>query len=150
MINLLRICLAAGLVLAFAPCSQGQTAKVVNIDASDQMKYDVTDIDAAEGQSITITLTNGGSMPKIAMAHNLVVLKPGTDAAAFAVAGLKYPDKSYIAPAQAGNIIASTKLLGPGESDTITFLPPGPGKYQYICTFPAHFQTGMRGVITVK
>jgi azurin len=145
----LALAVLCALVLAPAAC-RAQAAKVVDIDANDRMNYDVTNIDAAEGQPITITLTNGGSMPKIAMAHNLVVLKPGVDPAAFAAAGIPFPTNNYIAPDRAASVLASTKLLGPGESETITFLPPGPGVYPYICTFPAHFQAGMRGVITVK
>jgi azurin len=50
----------------------------------------------------------------------------------------------------AAAIIVFTKLLGPGESDTITFNAPAAGVYDYICTFPGHVILGMRGKMTVK
>ncbi len=83
------------------------------------------------------------------MAHNLVILKPGTDIAAFATACMSHATEDYIAPDQKDSILAATKLLGAGESDTITVTLPA-GTYDYICTFPAHAMVGMHGVITVK
>ena len=50
----------------------------------------------------------------------------------------------------ADKVIAKTKLVGAGESDTITFTAPAAGVYDYICTFPAHVTVGMHGVMTVK
>ena len=47
------------------------------------------------------------------------------------------------------DVIAHTKLLGPGESDEITFKVPDAGVYDFICTFPGHFGT-MRGKIVAE
>ena len=47
-------------------------------------------------------------------------------------------------------MLIHTKLLGPGEEDTISFTPLAPGVYEYVCTFPGHTAAGMRGQITVK
>ena len=92
-------------------------------------------------------------MPKIAMAHNIVVLKPGTDVAAFVAAASagQRASSGYLPDGeQATYIIAHTKLLGPGEGDTISFTPGAPGVYEYVCTFPGHTASGMRGKITVQ
>jgi azurin len=114
------------------------------------MKYDVTANTAAPGQKITITLTNAGKLPKVAMAHNLVLLKAGADAAAFAAAGMLHQETGYIPPELSGQVLAATKLLGPGETDTITFTAPAAGTYDFICTYPGHLLAGMRGTLTVK
>jgi len=114
------------------------------------MKYDVTSIVAAPGQKITITLTNAGTLPKVAMAHNWVLLKIGTDVSAFAAAAMTHQENGYLPPEMAGSVIASTKMLGPGETATVTFTAPAPGVYDYICTFPGHALAGMRGTLTVK
>jgi len=48
-------------------------------------------------------------------------------------------------------IIAHTKLLGPGESDTITFkAPTKKGRYVFLCSFPGHYQIGMKGYMVVR
>jgi len=124
--------------------------KKVQINATDQMKYDVVAIDATVGEKVTVTLTNTGMLPKAAMAHNFVLLKAGTDVAAFASAAMTHPENGYIAPDMADKVIVSSKLLGPGESDTVSFIAPAAGVYDYICTFPGHALAGMRGTLTVK
>ena len=138
--------------LWFNPCvSHAAGDEPTAISATDQMKFDVTDMTAKVGQKVTITLTNDGSLPKTVMAHNIVVLKPGTDAMAFAASASKRAADDYIPnDAQAANMIAHTKLLGPGEDDTISFTLTAPGTYEYICTFPAHAAAGMRGKIVVQ
>lgn len=126
----------------------GKTVKVI---ANDTMKFDVTKIEATAGTQLTITLVNSGSLPKAAMGHNLVVLKKEANAGAFASAAMTSPQTEYIPAAMKDQVLATTKLLGPGESDSITFtVPSAPGEYVYLCSFPAHFMAGMKGVIVVQ
>ena len=48
-------------------------------------------------------------------------------------------------------VIARTKLLGPGESETITFTAPKiSSQYDFLCTFPGHFAAGMKGKMIVQ
>jgi azurin len=143
-------CLTLLAVLSVPPALRADDGKKLQIQANDQMKYDVTSIDAAPGQKITVTLTNVGSLPKVAMAHNFVLLKAGTDVAAFAAAALTHQAEGYMPPEMADKVIAATKMLGPGESDTVTFTAPAAGTYDYICTFPGHALAGMRGTLNVK
>lgn len=121
------------------------------ITAGDNMKFSVTRIEAKAGQDVKVTLTNVGNMPKTAMGHNWVLLKKGTDVQAFVNAAVAAGATDYIPADQSDKIIAHTKLLGPKQSDEITFkAPTEPGEYTFICTFPAHFQSGMKGVLVVK
>ena len=47
-------------------------------------------------------------------------------------------------------MLASTKLVGPGEVAEVSFkAPTAPGSYTYICTFPGHATT-MKGMLVVK
>ena len=47
-------------------------------------------------------------------------------------------------------MIASTRLLGPGESEVVIFKAPNEtGEYEYVCTFPGHFAM-MRGKMIVR
>jgi len=151
------ICLLASLVLvapATSPSQAGAAAKAgrtVNLTGNDTMKYDVTTIQAKPGETLHIVLKNVGSMPKIAMAHNVVILKPGTDPAAFTSAGMTNRDTEFIAPAQKANVLAATPLAGAGETVDLTFkVPAKPGSYEFVCTFPGHFAAGMHGKIVAK
>lgn len=123
----------------------------IAISANDQMRFDVTDIAGKVGQRLTIKLTNDGSLPKEVMAHNIVILKPGTDVQLFVAAASKRAADEYIPDdAQAEHMLVHTKLLGPGDEDTISFTPLAAGVYEYVCTFPKHAEAGMRGKIVVQ
>jgi azurin len=138
---------AAAPAAATAPAA---APRVIEITANDTMKFNVTAIDAKVGETLKIVLTNIGVVPKEAMGHNLVVLKPGTDAGAFAGAAMMARDTDYIPAQLKDQVIAHTAVLGPRKSDEITFKVTAAGEYAYICSFPAHFGAGMKGVITVK
>ena len=138
-------------VLSLVPVQSRAGDAPIAISASDQMKFDTTDITAKVGQQLTIVLTNDGSMAKAAMAHNIVILKPGTDVMAFVASASKREADGYLpGDDQASHILVHTKMLGPGEEDTISFTPKAPGVYAYVCTFPGHTAAGMRGTITVQ
>jgi len=125
-----------------------QTVPVSNnieLTAGDQMKYDKIELRVKANEKVTLTLKNIGTQPKEAMGHNFILLKDGTDLAAFAASAVNALDHI---PANNPAIIAHTKLLGPGESDTIEFTVPA-GSYTYICSFPGHYLT-MTGTLTAE
>jgi len=119
------------------------------IEGNDQMQFSEKNLTAKAGQEIQITLNNVGELPKESMGHNIVVLVPDTDIAAFGGEAFKAKDADYIPATYASSIVAHTKLLGPGESDTITFTISEPGEYTFVCSFPGHWGT-MQGTITVQ
>jgi azurin len=121
------------------------------ITANDAMKFSLTRLEVTAGQDVTVTLVNVGNVPKAAMGHNWVLLKKGVDAKAFSDAAVMAMATEYIPAAKAGDIIAHTKLLGPKQSDEVKFkAPTEPGEYPFVCTFPAHYASGMKGVLVVK
>jgi azurin len=136
---------------AAAAVKGGQTQEgdvlVVTIVASDAMQYDNLKITAKPGQKVKLTLVHGGTLAKTVMGHNFVLLKQGTDVAAFAGLAAAAAATEYI-PADKSAILANTKTIGGGESDTIEFVAPAAGSYDYICTFPGHFSI-MRGKLEV-
>lgn len=138
---------------AAAPAATAAQAgpRTIEITANDQMKFNITQIDAKPGEQLTVVLTNIGSQPKEVMGHNWTLLKKGTDVAAFDLAASKEKANDYFPESLAGEVIAHTKLLGPRKSDEVTFtVPSEPGDYPFLCTFPAHYQVGMKGTLTVK
>jgi azurin len=124
---------------------------MIEITANDTMKFNLTRFEVNAGQEVKLTMTNLGTMPKVAMGHNFIVLKKDTDLKAFTDAAVTAQTTDYIPASKADQIIAHTKLLGPKQSDEITFTAPTEkGEYPFICSFPAHYLTGMKGVMVVK
>lgn len=132
------------------PAEQTEPAasNTFEIFGSDQMKFNVSEIRAKAGEPITVTMKNAGTIAKEAMGHNFVVLAKGTNVEEFGQAAMNSKATDYIPEALKSSIIAHTKLLGPKESDTITFTLEK-GEYDFICSFPGHYST-MRGKIIVE
>jgi azurin len=115
------------------------------------MKFNIVEVRAKPGEALAVTLKNQGTMPKFSMGHNWVLLTEGVDIVAFANDAGMAAKTDYVPTAYRDRIIASTKLLGPGESDTVIFYAPTkPGRYVFICSFPGHFQVGMKGELIVE
>jgi azurin len=154
--------------LTLAGCGQNQSAagggstppgapavpagpRVVEITAADNMKYSLAAIEAKPGEDIKVVLHNAGTAPKEVMAHNWVLLKAGSDAAGFDSAAITEKANGYIPARLQDEILAHIDLVGPNQSGEVEFTAPAaPGDYPFLCTFPAHYQVGMRGILTVK
>ena len=123
----------------------------ITISGNDTMQFDLKSFEVKAGQKVELTFKNIGKIPKIAMGHNLVVLKKGISAVAFGqkAMGAGANATNALPESVKGDTIASTKLLGPDENETITFTLPETGDYEYVCTFPGHFAL-MRGIMKVK
>jgi len=140
---------AAGVLFAgISPAHAAGKVCRLHITANDLMQYNKKEMTAGPGcAEIQVTLTNVGKLPAAAMGHDWVLVK-SEDLTAVAndglVAGLA---NNYQKPGDP-QIIAATKIVGGGQSTTVTFpaskLKPG-GSYMYLCTFPGH-NVLMRGV----
>jgi azurin len=125
--------------------------RTITVVGTDDMKYSVTTITAKPGETIQIRLTSKGKIPKVAMAHNVVLLKIGTNIDKLLADGAAHRATDFIAPASMGAVIAKTAMAGPGETVQVTVkVPEKPGRYPYICTFSGHYQAGMKGTLVVK
>lgn len=121
----------------------------LEIEGNDLMQYNLNELRAKAGKTITLVLKHVGKASKMDMGHNLVILKHGTDPEDFAKKALKERSHDYIPPSESKNIIAHTKLLGGGETDTITFIIKEKGKYDYLCSFPSHVFS-MKGKLIIE
>jgi len=137
-------------------CSQAPEAppKEITIQADDKMRYDITAFDASPGQKIAVTIKNIGTTPKFSMGHNFVLLdriiNTGNIQLAFLDKASTEASHEYV-PQGAKEVLAHSKLLGPGESEVVTFNAPYiPGEYLYVCSFPGHYSQGTKGIMTVK
>lgn len=133
-----------------APFAFAEDAKL-ELTGNDQMQFNTKALEVTAGQKVTLTFKHIGQLPAVAMGHNVIILKPGTELPAFAAKCAPAKDHGYIPQDEESKalIIANTKMLGGGEEDTITFTAPEAGEYPFICSFPGHFAI-MQGVLTVK
>ena len=154
MISRTTLAFALSLTLAapFAATTVADPApRKISLTATDNMKFSVSEITAKRGESLQIVMRVVGTIPKIAMAHNVVVLKKGTKVDAFINASATARATDFIAPAVKSQVLAATPLAGAGETVQVTFTAPKvPGRYDFVCSFPGHFAGGMRGVLIVK
>ncbi len=127
------------------------SARTVEIIGGDDMKYNVTTIAAKPGETLRVRLVSKGTLPKIAMAHNFVLLKLTAKTLEFANAAAMARATDFIPPDMKDQVLAATGLAGPGETVEVTVkVPTAPGTYNFLCTFPGHFAAGMRGTLVVK
>ena len=133
----------------FASLAQAET--VLELSGNDTMQFDKKAFDVAVGEEIKLVFTNKGKLPKAAMGHNVVILKLGTNVMAFGGGAISAAATDYVPQdgPMAAQVIANTKVLGPGESETITFKLDAAGEYNFICSFPGHYAL-MKGAITAK
>ena len=129
--------------------NESSTPKEIKIilSSNDNMLFDKQIIYASSRQKITLTLNHNGKLDKKIMGHNFVLLKEGTDVDDFAQRAMVAKDTDYIP--EGDETYAYTKMIGGGESDSITFDSPEPGTYVFLCTFPGHYQI-MRGDFIVE
>ncbi len=136
---------------ASAGAASASAVATLEFTANDSMKFNQTRVEVRAGQQVKVILTNIGSMPKAAMGHNWVLLQKGSDGKAFADAAVGAAATDYLPVALQAQMIAHTKMLGPKQTDEITFTAPTePGEYPFLCSFPAHYVAGMHGVLVVK
>ncbi len=103
---------------------------------------------APAGSTITLTLNNRTN-PDDEVGHNWVLVRPGQEESVLANGIAAGDDNDWLDVDDPG-IIAHTRLIEGGESDTITFDAPPPGTYTYLCTFPEHDAGGMRGTLIIE
>ena len=113
----------------------------VILNSNDQMKFDKKIIRVNASQKVTLTLNHNGRFPASSMGHNFVLIKKDVDVNEYALRAAGARNSEYIP--EGDNEIAYTKMLGGGESDTITFDAPEAGTYVFICSFPGHYQLMM-------
>lgn len=122
------------------------------IEGSDAMQFNVGSITIpASCTEFKITLNHTGTMPIVAMGHN-VVITTMADMKAVAAEGMGAGAAANYIKADDARVIAHTKVIGGGESTSVSFPVSklqGSGPYEFFCSFPGH-SAMMKGTIAVQ
>ncbi|KAB8141792.1 auracyanin [Chloroflexia bacterium SDU3-3] len=116
----------------------------LTLDTGDAISFKETSLSAAANTPVTLTYNNKSA----GLQHNFVLVKGGDDVAA-EVNTAGQGEADYV-PKGNENVLAAGTVLDSGKSETINIPALPAGTYTYICTFPAHYDAGMKGTLTVK
>ncbi|MEO8779302.1 MAG: azurin [Rhodanobacter sp.] len=142
---------------AAVPAAGDKPAAVVNdcateIEGNDAMQYNVSSIVVpASCKDFKLTLKHTGSLPVTSMGHDVVISK-AADMKAVDAAGMTAGAGAGYVKADDPQVIAHTKLIGAGETTSVSFPVSkiqGDGPYAFFCSFPGH-SVLMHGSISVK
>jgi azurin len=143
--TLLRLTGAGALLLASGlayadPCK-------LTIEGSDSMRFNLHEMAVPKTcPEVEVTLRHSGQMPAKVMGHNWVLTRD-SDVSGIVNAGLSAGATRGYLPVNDPRVIAATKVVGGGETSTVTFstqsLQEGL-RYAFFCTSPGH-STVMRG-----
>jgi azurin len=123
----------------------------LEISGNDLMQFDKKELRvSADCATVELTMRHAGKLPAATMGHNWVLAR-AADADAVAKAGLAAGLKNNHVATDDARVLAKTKVIGGGQSETITFSLKGlqkGGDYTYVCTFPGHSAI-MRGKFVI-
>ena len=115
---------------------------------AEDFHYSTDALAAPAGSTITLTFNNLTN-PDDEVGHNWVLVQPGQEDSVLSNGIAAGDDNDWLDVDDPG-IIAATKLIEGDDSDELTFDAPAAGSYTFLCTFPEHFQGGMKGTFTVS
>ena len=139
----------ATLIAASAGAFAAPKVCKVEITGNDAMQFDKKEIAvAADCTDVELTIKHAGKLPATAMGHNWVLSRTA-DVAPIAADGIAGGVTNSYLKKDDPRVLAHTKLVGGGQSDTIKFpiskLTKG-GAYTFFCSFPGH-SSMMKGTL---
>jgi azurin len=121
----------------------------LEITGTDAMQFDKKELAVAgDCTQVELTLKHSGKLPAQAMGHNWVLTKTA-DVAGVASDGIGAGFAKDHIKAGDARVIAHTKIIGGGQTTSITFPTAALKKgesYTYFCSFPGHSAI-MKGVL---
>ncbi|MCE9519846.1 MAG: hypothetical protein K8R87_09880, partial [Verrucomicrobia bacterium] len=120
-----------------APAPAASNGEIVIKPGTDNpLSYDIKSFTVKAGDKVKVTFNNQSTLPQ---PHNLILGKIGSKDRLLAAFAAMVTDpngmtKGYIP--ESADIIVHTKLLMPGQSETLDFTAPAEkGDYPYLCSF---------------
>lgn len=141
----------ASLFLLLTVSARAADAVKLELSADDRMVFSKTSFEVVSGQKVTLVFKNTGTKGEKSMKHNVVLLKPGNTIVSFAVKCNAAAETGYVPVDKESKeqMVGHVKLIGGGQTASLTFTAGEPGDYPFFCSSPGHFDK-MQGKITVK
>jgi azurin len=132
--------MGAGLLLLGGGVAYADPCKIT-IESNDMMQFSAHELAVPTNcADVEVTLRHAGQLPAKVMGHDWVLAKD-SDKSAIVNAGLAAGLTHGFLPENDKRIIAATKVVGGGESNTVKFstaaLVQG-ARYVFFCTAPGH------------
>lgn len=117
------------------PGVAAKVSRTVNVDMSDTMRFSLSDLTVKQGETVRFVVSNSGQIK-----HEMVL---GTQKALKEHAELmqKNPEMEHADD----NMVT----VAPGKAGEIIWQFTTPGKVDFACLQPGHFEAGMKGIVTV-
>jgi azurin len=122
----------------------------INIGAADSLQFDKPTIEVKRScGEVTINFSHQGKLAANIMGHNWV-LSNEADLQGIAQDGLAAGLNNNYIKAGDSRVLAHTKVIGGGESTSVTFSLDNmtDSEYTYFCSFPGHWAM-MKGVLKI-
>jgi azurin len=144
------IALAAASVAYAAPRRTGMVSRTIHVKLSttgDEVMFDQRRLVLPFVKTVRLRYLNDAPADS-QITHNVAIIRPDRVAAVMAI--LQEHDYDLASVRGSADILALTRVLNPGQEDTIDFSPTAPGEYVYICLMPGHGDMlGMRGILAI-
>ena len=139
--KLIRSIAACSLLALSAGAFGADKVCKLEIGSNDAMQFDKKELSvAADCTQVELTLHHSGKLPAQAMGHNWVLAKT-SDVAGVASDGIAAGFANDHIKKGDTRVIAHTKIVGGGQTTSITFPTSGltkGGAYTFFCSFPGH------------
>lgn len=147
--KVIRSLAAVSLLVAATGAFGADKVCKLEIAGTDQMQFDKKELVVApDCTQVELTLKHTGKLPAQAMGHNWVLTKTA-DVSGVANDGMGAGAANDYVKKGDARVIAHTKVIGGGQSTSVTFpvskLTKG-GAYTYFCSFPGHWAV-MKGTL---
>ena len=123
-----------------------QVDQTIELGTELGLKFDKDRITVKAGSRVKLQFNNPDDMQ-----HNVVIGLPGTADEIGQMAldlGLDGPNRAYVP--ESDKVLFHSSLLQPHSEEAIYFqIPDEPGEYDFVCTYPGHYQV-MRGKLIVE
>lgn len=118
-----------------------------------ELRFDTVKFTVKAGQKVKLTLVNPDDSINL-QPHNLLIIDPGKLEEVGMAANAEMADPAFLSERHAvpssNYVLHHTKLLLPGESETLEFVAPTVADdYPFLCSYPGHWSI-MNGVMTVE